>query len=351
MLQVFNNTKERDTARLKVVKTMYGDYHSSGITPPTNDVVKRRFELTRKNESYLPYKIKQVCEEISQGVDSVVGGGLIFNETPSAHANNKTVGGSDARRSHDPVDEAAASASAAVLESVVEEVVDFEEWMADPSRPGCGVSITVSGVDWTTKDAQFLQMHPEIMLTQVEAEEDALEQLAVEQQLTEKDRLAQAVAMLGADQWKEVEANAAVSELPLENGGTTDLGADDLRISLKLTSTLVEGGHKSSISSSSNQSPRSNADEDLQMTRDDEEDNRENLEVQQLQEDEEDVEVEEEDGEGSEDMETDRNIQPQTVLFENTVLEETEKHNDNKVVMSAVETDEDDDDDDWMNSI
>jgi hypothetical protein len=189
------------------------------------------------------------------------------------------------------------------------------------------------------------------MLTQVEAEEDALEQLAVEQQLTEKDRLAQAVAMLGADQWKEVEANAAVSELPLENGGTTDLGADDLRISLKLTSTLVEGGHKSSISSSSNQSPRSNADEDLQMTRDDEEDNRENLEVQQLQEDEEDVEVEEEDGEGSEDMETDRNIQPQTVLFENTVLEETEKHNDNKVVMSAVETDEDDDDDDWMNSI
>jgi hypothetical protein len=339
MLQVFNNVKERDTARLRVVKTLYGDYHSSGITPPTNDVVKRRFELTRKNETYLPYKIKQVCEEISQGVDSVVGGGVIFNETPSAHV--AAGGGGETRRSHDPADETSASSSAAVLESVVEEVVDFEEWMADPSRPGCGVSITVSGADWTTRDAQFLQMHPEMMLTQVEAEEDALEQLAAEQQLTEKDRLAQAVAMLGGAD--HAEPKTVISEPSPADGDITDMGTDDLRISLKLTPASFEAGSdKNVLSTSSNQSPRSNADEDLEMTLDDEEEDREHLEAQPPEEDEEEEE---------EDEETHR---PQTVSTETTVeaiVEEQEKCDDSNVIMSTEVANDDDDDDDWMNSI
>lgn len=65
VLQVFDTAEEREVARNKICKTLHGDYMPSGVTPPTADIVKRRFELTRKNETFLPYRIRAVIEEIS----------------------------------------------------------------------------------------------------------------------------------------------------------------------------------------------------------------------------------------------------------------------------------------------
>lgn len=65
MLQVFDTPEEREAARNKICKTLHGDYMPSGVTPPTADIVKRRFELTRKSETFLPYRIRAVIEEIN----------------------------------------------------------------------------------------------------------------------------------------------------------------------------------------------------------------------------------------------------------------------------------------------
>jgi len=64
VLQVFETEQERDFMRSQICKTLHGDYMPSGITPPTADIVRRRFEPTRKNETYLPYRIRSVIEEI-----------------------------------------------------------------------------------------------------------------------------------------------------------------------------------------------------------------------------------------------------------------------------------------------
>lgn len=65
VLQVFDTADEREIARNKICKTLHGDYMPSGVTPPTADIVKRRFELTRKNDTFLPYRIRAVIEEIN----------------------------------------------------------------------------------------------------------------------------------------------------------------------------------------------------------------------------------------------------------------------------------------------
>ena len=61
---MFETAAERDIMRGQICKTINGDYMPSGLTPPTADIVKRRFELTRKNDSYLPYRIRSVIDEI-----------------------------------------------------------------------------------------------------------------------------------------------------------------------------------------------------------------------------------------------------------------------------------------------
>ena len=63
----------------------------------------------------------------------------------------------------------------------------MQEWMADES--GHAISLTVTGSDWSTKDALLLQQHPEILLLEVDVEEDAIEQLASEQLRLEKEKL------------------------------------------------------------------------------------------------------------------------------------------------------------------
>jgi len=44
MLQVFNTVEERENTRLKLRKLENSTYYPSGITPPSRDIVKRKFE-------------------------------------------------------------------------------------------------------------------------------------------------------------------------------------------------------------------------------------------------------------------------------------------------------------------
>lgn len=64
--------------RSQICKTLHGDYMPSGITPPTADIVRRRFEPTRKNETYLPYRIRSVIDEIGHFGN---GTGVLVNPT------------------------------------------------------------------------------------------------------------------------------------------------------------------------------------------------------------------------------------------------------------------------------
>ena len=45
---VFKTERERDLSHSRICKTVNGDYYPSGLTPPTVDIVRRKFELTRK---------------------------------------------------------------------------------------------------------------------------------------------------------------------------------------------------------------------------------------------------------------------------------------------------------------
>lgn len=48
ILVVFKTERERDIAHSRTCKTVNGEYYPSGLTPPTVDIVRRKFELTRK---------------------------------------------------------------------------------------------------------------------------------------------------------------------------------------------------------------------------------------------------------------------------------------------------------------
>ncbi len=227
MLQVFNTTKEKEAVRAKIVKTVSGEYNPSGITPPTHDVVRRRFELTRKSgENHLPYKVRQICEEISRGVEGLVNGSHEAARGTAAGRSQQQKDGDDA-------------VSEVVLETVCEEVVDFQEWMADPQRPGHGVVVNLVGSDWAGEDALFLQKHPEILMSEVDAEEDAIEQLAAQQLRSESDRAAPPSAALPVETAEitkpSLDSRVAIAEDLSISESLAAVEVPSLKISLKLS--------------------------------------------------------------------------------------------------------------------
>lgn len=138
MLQVFHTNEEKDVMRNKIHKhTLYGEYMPSGLTPPTIDIVKRKFELTRKNDhsAFLPYRIRQVHDDINNfGMQTSSSSGNQGRNSSVAqnHASVLTsLKESYARYLLSRPDRKDVEAPV-VSESVLEEVVDFEEWMIDP---------------------------------------------------------------------------------------------------------------------------------------------------------------------------------------------------------------------------
>ena len=126
MMQVFRDERERDQAKARMARGVNEETALSGICPPTRDIVKRRYERTRQTQSFLPFRVRQVVDEISSGAH-------IPGEQPSQQKLT-------AKQSKQI---AAANAAAATsqektefsIQTVIEEVVDFQDWMVDDAHP------------------------------------------------------------------------------------------------------------------------------------------------------------------------------------------------------------------------
>ena len=142
MLQVFHDEKERSQAKAKLVEGALGETAASGVCPPTRDIVKRRFARTRKAQSFMPFKVRQV-------VDEILSGKHIPGEQPPPQVPKqqglvpgqpKKKGGKKAAAlaasTASVPEEAQPKAAEFTIETVVEEVVDFQDCMVDDTHPG-----------------------------------------------------------------------------------------------------------------------------------------------------------------------------------------------------------------------
>eukprot|EP01041_Mallomonas_annulata_P005629 gene5629-11361_t len=134
MLVVYHDAESRDEARRNLRKLDGISYFPSGITPPTTDIVKRKYE---KLFHYGPYPNYQMTD---------VGKNIINYKVNES------------------------------IEEIYEEVVPFEPWMADAQNPG-GITITLTGIDWTN-DSLLLQQHPEIFQKKIDQQLDQEEEEA-----------------------------------------------------------------------------------------------------------------------------------------------------------------------------
>lgn len=186
VLHVFHSEKERESHKARICKTTYGDYNPHGLTPPTQDIVERRFDLTRKDTTeYMPYKIRQVVEEISLGKHAPWEQQMKENEKGGRKADNA------------PPPQAVEDYT---IETVEEEVVSFEEWMlAEGASQPTGLVFNIDSAapmlvpkdsTWTADQhramAKLLVDHADsILVSAIEAEEDALADIASEQKRKE----------------------------------------------------------------------------------------------------------------------------------------------------------------------
>eukprot|EP01038_Epipyxis_sp_PR26KG_P009182 gene9182-12383_t len=218
MLQVFHTEKERDSCRSSIIETINGDYYQNGITPPTFDVVKRRFELTRKNETHLPYRIRETSEEINLFYDLWTGekdnqqlDGLTSNALSGIKMGLKSKdNNTDINNMNNIFDRHQIIPAVTIASSdddikefieIFEEVVDFEDWMAD-NYTHQGITIIIDGNDWTldnnpengsynnnSNNIRLFLEHPEILMTEFDIEEDRIDELARQQKIEQKLRV------------------------------------------------------------------------------------------------------------------------------------------------------------------
>lgn len=151
----------------------------SGLTPPTQDIVKSKFELTRKTEGYPPHIIRTVLDDVRRPLMP-----LNLLQSPlhlqkEASKLRVGTGAADGRigDKEDDEEDMEAERDKRVSEVVYEEVVPFEDWMVSEAEPG-GVSGVLWSRDWSERDyptgfnsGVFLE-HPEILITEVDVEED-----------------------------------------------------------------------------------------------------------------------------------------------------------------------------------
>lgn len=169
VLHVFNNEKEKLIAYSKLCKSPHGDSFPHGLTPPTYDIVHRRFESTRPKVSFPPVYVEEVVADINMPWEKSWGRGG-FDESEDQVQDDKEL-----------------------KELIYEDVVDFEEWMVDSDNP-YGISLSIDGKDWKSPDAQLFLEHPEILLIEAEIDEDKSreEEEKVRQKLKEEEESATA---------------------------------------------------------------------------------------------------------------------------------------------------------------
>ena len=143
MLQVFRDEKERSQAKAKFVEGALGETASSGICPPTRDIVRRRFARTHQAQSFMPFKVRQVVDEILSGKHipgeqpppQVPKQGLIQGQ-PKKKGGKKAAALATSSTATASEEASQPKAAEFTIETVVEEVVDFQDWMVDDTHPG-----------------------------------------------------------------------------------------------------------------------------------------------------------------------------------------------------------------------
>lgn len=168
-------------------------YCPDGLTAPTADIVQRRFDRTRVNETFLNFRYQEVIAEVLDFVNRGPQNSSSSVAAEGGDGEKRPAGGKKSKKG------AATSFTAAQLtgqqqgppppfyESVSEEVIDFEEYMLDPRRSGEARTIVLGPGQWDDNTLQLLVAHPEILITKTEEEDDELERLA-QQELKKKGR-------------------------------------------------------------------------------------------------------------------------------------------------------------------
>lgn len=153
VLHVFNTEREREIASSKSCKTIHGTYMPNGVTFPTLDIVKKRFERTRKSTETFPvHQVKAVTEEISSSwfvpEELALSGAL---QPPKVKKSDMNLFDSNGKEKQE------------VCYSIREEVVPFEDWMISEDQPE-GITFKLSSKEsWLEAETNLLLEHPELL--------------------------------------------------------------------------------------------------------------------------------------------------------------------------------------------
>lgn len=166
ILQVFRDEHERDDMRQQLVNEPHDLYYPHGLTAPTEDIVRRRFEATQSNENFLIFRYQEVLADVLD-FSTRSGGNLIPLTKPQPAA---VPIGQDGENEKDNGDE-----KLPYYETVIEEVLDYQEYMMDIENPGHGRTFVFDGMTWTDEQIELVAQHPEILWSRLEEEDDVLE--------------------------------------------------------------------------------------------------------------------------------------------------------------------------------
>lgn len=147
MLVVYEDEMALEEAEATPKSPGFPSYNPSGLTPPMKRVVERRFEL-REHDAVAPSKseISEVEQDLHTLMDRIA-----KNKPKTASSRSK-------RNKH-----VTNIASAAVVEEVEEDIVDYEPWMTDNGKQQYGVEFDDQDVRATN--------HPEVWLSVEQIEE------------------------------------------------------------------------------------------------------------------------------------------------------------------------------------
>lgn len=197
ILQVFLHEEDRDLMREKLCPVPNDLYYPHGLTDPTIDIVQRRFEATRINENFLTFRYQEVLTEVLDFA-SRSGSNVVLSSRGGSGPGTLgegNGGGKSSKRGRkldgDSSEGNQQNATATVppyYETVVEEVLDFDDYMLDPAYPYQGRTIVLEGSQWTPEQIQLIAAHPEILSTKAEVEDDRLEKMAQEELKRQKHK-------------------------------------------------------------------------------------------------------------------------------------------------------------------
>ena len=131
ILCVYPDESARDSALLEQKKLDEVKYMPHGLTPPAESIIKKKYSKTREKKAHSFERIQFVLEQI---------------------------------RSFD--------AKEKERREVIEEVVDFEEWMVDKSSGTEGIKLRFEGERWLQTSGDILLQHPEILEVRAGEEEE-----------------------------------------------------------------------------------------------------------------------------------------------------------------------------------